>query len=138
MTLIQISTRIILTILSLLGIVWMIRRNADFLVSGFGVIEFREKDLMVICLLCLALMRAQWQRGPLIAAIAISFLVAGFTIISKGVILFFSEDKWIAAWHAGTFAAGCCLFVLTLLSLTRAQKMKPDLLSIYRDDGAPR
>jgi len=119
-------SRIAVSVISALCLVWLIYRNANFLHAGFGIIEFRETDLIAMCLLCYAIMRAQWLFIPLMAAISISCVIAIFTIITKGIIMFFSEDNWIAGWHATNFAAGCCLFVLSLESIERVMKIKPN------------
>lgn len=124
MSRIQISVRIAVSVISSFCLIWLVYQNASFLVAGLGIIEFRETDLIAMCLLSYALVRSQWKYGLCIASIGISIAVAVFTILTKGVIMFFSEDNWIAGWHATNFAAGCCLLVLTLESVEKAKKLK--------------
>ncbi|MBK1856579.1 hypothetical protein [Oceaniferula flava] len=42
-----------------------------------------------------------------------------FTIVTKGVIMLFSADLWVAGWHAMTFAVGCWIFIIALESCER-------------------
>ncbi len=120
------SSRIAISAISALCLAWLIYKNNNSLLAGLGIIEFRETDLIAMCLLSYVIVRAQWNFAPLVTAISISFIVAVFTIITKGLIMFFSEDNWIAGWHAVNFAVGCCIFVLLLESIEQAKKIKAE------------
>jgi|GEM_PF-2085760 len=63
MTLAQKSWRTVISVLSAICLVWLAYQNTNFLVSGLGIIEFRETDLIAMCLLSFTLMRAQWNWG---------------------------------------------------------------------------
>lgn len=118
----QMMFRAAITILAVSCIARILYHNFSFLISGLGIIEFREPDLIAICILSFVLMRTQWERRSSAVANSFALVVGAFTLLTKGLIMFFSADLWVAGWHAMTFAVGCCLFVLALESSERLKK----------------
>ena len=93
--------------------------NIQWFTSGLGVIEFPEKQIIILCLFAFVLMKAQFtQRGELIAT-WVAMAIALFTFITKGVILFFSADGAIAEWHGICFGIGSSLLILSVLNLEK-------------------